>query len=89
MDPAPPPPAAPGVIRAPLATKVKPDFLVFEVLLTVAVRGAGGKFFPLPFLLDTGVDYTTIPRSVADHLGVELTARTSPGPVLTLALGGR
>jgi hypothetical protein len=69
----PPEPLPPGIIRLPLATKQKPDFLVFEIGFSIEVRGERRKFFPLPFLLDTCADYTQLPCSVADRLGIPYT----------------
>ncbi len=43
----PPEPLPAGIIRLPLATKQKLDFLVFEIGFSIEVRGQGKKFFPL------------------------------------------
>jgi clan AA aspartic protease len=43
----------------------------FRVEVTVSNLADRGRNLTLPFLVDTGATYTTLPREVADTLGLE------------------
>ena len=55
--------------------------------LTIGVKLASGAYQPIEFILDSGADITTVPRSLSQLVGFSLPS--DPDTFLTDASGGR
>jgi hypothetical protein len=64
-----------AIVHVPIQEKFLRRYqaLYLEVLLNVEVLAAQQTFVSLPFLLDTGTPFTTVPIALAQQLGISFT----------------